>query len=714
MARKMMSVAVLCGLFCLSAGAADKSFEVLGIGGAGGMYTPAISPQDPNLIFISCDMSGSYRSLDGGKHWEMIHHGQLKNSLTCRPLFVKDAVIWVNGGTPKISRDKGATWTPVVEGKTPWNGEVTNMETDPSDNSVLLFGTAGELWRSADGGKTWKLSKSGKVQSILGLGKKFYVAMDTKLLISSDKGETWEELAVPEAKGQKFLSLAGGIADGATVLYGAVEKECLLQSLDEGKTWKAVEAYPCGTTEVRMTPNQTKVAYIVQQGRKFVLQTVDGGKTWDYSFKMKRINGQAANVELSWVQTELAWGYGIMPLGLGVSQTDPNVVMVSTQGDFYITRDGGKTWQQLMNIAHGVLPGDPGRRYECNGLEVTTCYAYLFDPLIKDRRYIAYTDIGFSRSVDAGKTWSPAAKGCPWGNTFYQVVFDPTIKGKMYAATSGRHDIPQWTNTDKRPVPGNGGVCVSDDGAVTWKVLGTGLPNLPCTSVCIDPKSPKGNLTLYATLYEGGCYKSTDNGQTWVNKSNGLGNPGNMHAFQVSVHPKTGAIYCSITACRVGARDFPVAGGLWKSTDGGDNWTDLTKALDLRWPASFAVHPENPDVIYLTAATFPNGSQGGIYGTTGGGKTWKRLMQDADFAKSGGSSFVHCLYVNLHPAKPDYVYIGTTSHGLWVSQDAGQTWKRFEKLPFTSASNLTFDPANPEIMYVSTFGGGIWKGNYLP
>ncbi len=711
MTRKIMSVVVLCGLLCLPAVAAEKAFEVLGIGGAGGMFTPAISPQDPNLMFISSDMSGAYRSTDGGKHWEMINYKNMNQSCGCRPLFLKDAIIWSQGGTPKISRDKGITWTTLAEGAVPWKGGVTTMAADQSDNSVLLFGTAGELCRSTDGGKTWKPAKSGAVQSILGLGKKFYVAIDNKLLISSNKGETWEELTVPEAKGQKFLALAGGAAGGETVVYGAVEKGCLLQSQDEGKTWKAVEDYVCGTIDVRMAANQTKVAYVVQ-GKKFVLKTTDGGKTWDYSFKMKRINGQVANVEKSWVQTELGWDYVIVPLGMEVSPADSNVAMVSTQGDFYITRDGGKTWQQLMNIERGVLPGDPGKRYECNGLEVTTCYGLLFDPQIKDRRYIAYTDIGFSRSVDAGKTWSHSTKGCPWGNTFYQVIFDPSVKGKMYAATSSKHDIPQWLAITAGGK--GGGVCVSEDGGVNWKVLGTGLPDLPCTSLCIDPKSPKDNLTFYTTMYGGGCYKSTDNGKTWVNKSKGLGNPGNMHVFQVAVHPKSGAVFCSITACRVGGRDFPVPGGLWKSTDGGETWTDLTKDLQLGWPASFAVNPENPDVIYLTAATFPAGPQGGVYGTTDGGKTWTHLMKDADFAKSGGSGFVHCLYVNLHPAKPDLVYIGTTTHGLWLSQDAGKTWKRFDKMPFGPVSNVTFDPVNREIMYVSTFGGGIWKGNYLP
>ena len=51
------------------------------------MYTPAISPVDPNLILSSCDMSGVYRSTDGGKNWELIPYKQLTSSTSVRPVW---------------------------------------------------------------------------------------------------------------------------------------------------------------------------------------------------------------------------------------------------------------------------------------------------------------------------------------------------------------------------------------------------------------------------------------------------------------------------------------------------------------------------------------------------------------------------------------------------------------------------------------------------
>lgn len=690
--------------------AAGGEYRVLGIGGGGGMFTPAASPHDPGLMLLSCDMSGSYRSLDGGKRWEMIPWSQLHSSRNCRPLFTPDAIYWVCGPELRVSRDKAKTWAPVVAGKPPWTGAVTRLA---ASESSLFVGTDAGLWRSPDGGTSWSPCARGKCYAIVPLGEKVHASIDLRYLVSRDDGATWRRVEVPLFDGRGFQALASGSADGRSRLFGVVFKVGILRSDDDGASWSLADKFR-DCNDIHMASDQTRVAYAVQEGRRGqrgVWRTRDGGETWENCFRMR---GPQANVERSWVQTQIHWGYYITPLGFGVDPADPDVAMVSTQGDLYISRDGAESWHQAMNRPAGTQPDSGRPRFASNGLEVTSCWHYLFDPFERPRHYIAYTDIGFARSLDAGATWSWSAKGCPWSNTFYQVLFDPAVKGKLYAATSNRHDIPHWTHTGPNTPRHAGGVCVSEDRGMTWRVLGTGQPKLPCTSICIDPQTPEPPLTLYATFYEGGVYKSTDNGQTWAKKSEGLGNPANLHAYQVEAHPKTGHLFCSITAHRVGARDFPVPGGLWKSTDGGESWTDLTRSLRLRWPGGFALHPEDPDVIYLTAATIPGGPQGGLYKTTDGGKSWSRLLRDEDFAKSAPPGYVHCFFVTLHPERPDWVYAGTVAHGLWLSRDAGETWKRFDAIPFRACQNVAFDPQDRTVMYVTTFGGGVWKGPHVP
>ena len=714
---------VLCVLSVLSVppvlcSAGGTDWQVLGIGGGGGMFTPAASPYDPDLMLMSCDMSGSYCSPDGGKHWEMIHWSQLHSSLSCRPLFTPDAIYWVCGPELRVSRDKAKTWSPVVAGKAPWTGAVTRIA---ASRTSLFVGTDSGLWRSPDGGKTWAECHKGRCYAVLALGTKVHASVDLKYFTSADDGATWQPASVPLFDGHGFQAITGGSAGGRTRLFGVVFKVGILKSDDEGKTWMLADPFR-DCNDILMATNQTEVAYAVQEGQRGergIWRTRDGGKTWGNCFRM---GGPNPNVERSWVQTEIHWGYYITPLGAGINPADPKVAMVTTQGDIYITRDGGDSWQQAMNTPAGTQPDDGRPRFASNGLEVTSCWGYLFDPFERDRRYIAYTDIGFARSVDADKTWVWSAKGCPWSNTYYNVVFDPAIKGKLYAATSNRHDIPHWTHTDANRPGHAGGVCVSEDSAATWRVLGTGQPKLPCTCLCLDPKTTlrlrsgqaPAPLTFYATFYEGGVYKSTDNGQTWVKKSSGLGNPGNLHAYMVKVHPKTGDVFCSITAHRVGARDFPVPGGIWKSADGGENWTDVTSGLKLHWPGGFALHPDDPNTIYLTAGTIPGGPEGGVYKTTDGGKTWARVIGDKEFAASAPPGYVHCFFINLHPDNPDQLYAGTAGHGLWFSPDAGKTWKRFDRIPFGACQNVTFDPEDRTAMYVTTFGGGVWKGPVKP
>jgi hypothetical protein len=319
-----------------------------------------------------------------------------------------------------------------------------------------------------------------------------------------------------------------------------------------------------------------------------------------------------------------------------------------------------------------------------------------------------------------------AAMGCPWRNTFYNVLFDPATVGKMYAATSSRHDIPTYLGTT--PNSGqSGGVCVSTNSGRDWSVLGTGQPALPCTDVAIDPNTSGSGLTFYATYYEGGVYKSTDGGATWTNKSTGLGNPGNMHVIQVTVFPTsrtTSHVFCAISGYHTASTNQSnIAGGIWKSTDGGTTWTCITNTIvpNLCWPGHFAMDPTNENVIYLAAATGGGNAAGqaGVYKTTDGGTTWKRLLSDANFSAIGGASWDEGQFVSINPSDPNHVYVGTQGHGLWLTTNGAATgtaadWQCFTDFPFVNPTNVCFDPDDPGHIYVTTFGSGVWYGPREP
>jgi photosystem II stability/assembly factor-like uncharacterized protein len=335
---------------------------------------------------------------------------------------------------------------------------------------------------------------------------------------------------------------------------------------------------------------------------------------------------------------------------------------------------------------------------------VTTAWNYYLDPFEPDRHYIAYTDIGYARSTDAGKTWH-WQKGRPLRNTTYELAFDPDTPGTIWAACADLHDIPQNNVISGRhySARASGGVAISTDFGTTWKDTSAGLAKKPITSVIVDPKSPKESRTLYASAFEAGVYKSTDGGKSWVKASDGLGAPGvNVRACRIILH-RDGTLLCLVTALRKDRRYVAEGPGLYRSTDGGKTWECINRSTPLLWPKDFDVDPRDSRVIYLGAADAGN-TEGGVYKTTDGGAHWTRIARKGE----------DCFGATVNPRKPDWVYLcigeGETEPGLWLSKDAGQTWKALEGMPFRNAMRVAFDPKDDSVIYVSTFGGSVWRG----
>jgi photosystem II stability/assembly factor-like uncharacterized protein len=153
--------------------------------------------------------------------------------------------------------------------------------------------------------------------------------------------------------------------------------------------------------------------------------------------------------------------------------------------------------------------------------------------------------------------------------------------------------------------------------------------------------------------------------------------------------------------------NFVAPCGLYKSTDGGESWTSLTQTLDLRWINGFDVDPRDAKVLYVTSSAIPRGHDGGLHKTTDGGKTWTNVTPAYDKSWQG---YMHAYAVLIDPQNPDTIYFSTGTHGLFISHDAGKTWKPVRGIPFNGVLKTVLDPHQKGVIWVLTYGGGIWRG----
>ncbi len=734
-------------------------WESVGLSGGGGMFSPAISPADRNLMMLNCDMSAAYISEDGGRNWRMFNHAQLRADTRCRPGFHPsnpDVIYASSRGRLRVSRDRGRTFAPIGNLKEPLYGEIA---INPSDPNVMLVGTRnGQCRLSRDAGTTWTACNGPDGQVIgfhfdrISKGRVMFAATNKGIWRSDDWGQSWTEKTdgLPWKEIQGF---AGGSvpAENVTMLYCTVcskdqngtFKGGIYRSRDHGQTWqwamgrgintdtKKADRWAYGFIaqykQLLTTDTKPLTVYAMNTSTGFhpphhdtVYRSDDGGETWHDTYFMDP-RFERYNVAPNYVTASTGQSFkgGDAPFGVAICNTDPNrVILVRSQ--CYVTHDGGNTWFNGHTYpAPGQEPG-PGCAWVCNGLVVTTTWHYYVDPFETNRHYIAYTDIGLARSTDSGKTWIWWEKHswAPWRNTCYEIAFDPDIPGKMWGAFSDVHDIPNDNIISERHGHNRpGGVCISYDFGASWKhearlpaVKAQGIPPKPVTSIVLDPKSPKNVRTLYAGVFMEGVYKSTDDGKTWKLKKNGLGHPRNMRVYRVILH-KDGTVFAMVCAKRP-AYGKPLMNegvGLYRSKDGAETWKKVNISRLFLYPKDFTVHPEDSNIILVgTCDSNRQDKSGGLYRSEDGGRTWQRIGREG--RQTFGGYF--------HPKFDGWIYMtlteGAPGAGLWLTQNNGRTWEAFNDLPFSNIQRVVFDPSDHALMYVTTFGGSVWRGPVVP
>lgn len=677
-----------------------------------------VAPSDPRIVYVGAGETwarnsvgygdGMYRTKDGGDSWT--HLGLEKTERIARivvhPTRPDTVVVAALGplfnDSPERgvyrTTDGGKTWTKTlyVDART----GAADLAVDPQNPDVMYasmwtvrrqawtFNSGGPgsgLYKSSDGGKTWKKLTDGLPTGDLGRigvavsparASRVYAIVEAKktaFYMSDDAGEHWTKgndsnadvtwrpfyfanvvpdpkqfdrvykgglgLAVSEDGGHKFAGAGGGGFGGAsfhsdvhalwidpkdTEFMALGTDGGVYISLDRGNTWRACENIPVG--QFYHVAADSKVPYHVYGGLQ------DNG-TW--TAPSTRTGGVPNRLWESLLGGDGFWAFP--------DAKDEDVIYCEYQGGHVsrVRMSTGET-KDIMPLRGA---GDPKLRFNWNA------------PLHVGPSGALYMGSQFLfRTRDMGDTWERISPDLSTND-------------------------PAKQQQDK-----SGGLSIDNSSAENH-----------CTVYAIG-ESPKDANTVWAGTDDGQLHVTRDGGQTWTNVSKNLpGLPANTWISFVAPSPHDAAT-CFVTAD--GHMTGDMAPHVFVTRDGGRTFASLADTTLRGYAHTVRQDPVNPDLIFV-------GTEWGLYGSLDGGHQWARIK--------AGIPAVAVRDLMIHPREGDLL-VATHGRGIYVIDDLSplRTLTR-DKL----AADATFLSTRPNVLAIprqeQRFSGDTgWSGDELP
>ncbi|MGB7753779.1 MAG: hypothetical protein WCF88_19660 [Candidatus Acidiferrales bacterium] len=329
--------------------------------------------------------------------------------------------------------------------------------------------------------------------------------------------------------------------------------------------------------------------------------------------------------------------------------------------------------------------------------------------------YVGVNNGGVWKTTDAGRTWVPIFDGQPTGSIGALAVA-PSNPDIIYVGSGEGLRRPDLSTGD--------GIYKSTDAGNTWQHLGL-RDGQQITNIIVDPQDPDRVFVAvlghpYGPNSERGVFRSTDGGATWqkiLYKDDDTG------ATDLAFDPKNPqTLYADMWSSRrppwtTGGPLEGHTGGLFKSTDGGNTWHQLTKGLPTNAQGlgriGFGISPSNPNRIYALVDAAPE--VGGLYRSDDAGESWQRVNHD-DRIWGRGFDFA---WVRVSSENPDIIYICNTS--TYRSSDAGATFTAIKGAPGgDDYHSVWINSENPKIILLAADqgatltvnGGETWSSWY--
>ncbi len=654
-----------------------------------------------------------------------------------------------------------ATWTQA--GPTNVGGRMTSIAVDPNDANRICVGSAGGgIWTSRDGGASWTsrwhheptlnigalcLDPANSDRLYCGTGEANLSADShpgVGLYRSIDGGISWHLLAPARAHGlpRRIGRVAVDPFDSDHILIAGVghrseDPRGLVASIDCGNSWARISAitsspYQCHEAVFHpTTPGTIHVAIDAIGVMNGIWTTKDGGQSWTHltsglapspSIRRTSIAIAPSNPKVMYAQMATNRGavLGVYRSANGgntwkkisgshfseerqmnynntisVDPTDENVVICGGV-DIHRTKNGGNTWKKLTRWF--------ARRDEPD-------YAHadqhmLCHPAAQSGLIYAMNDGGMDVSQDGGDSWENRSNGLAT-NMFYDLSVAAT-DGNMYGG--GMQDNGTWLTLDGQAnsfiemTGGDGGFCAIDpndrlhlytssqfmhinrfrqsDG---WQrnIGPNEMGRRPWMAfIAIDPERPTRIFVGSQRLW-----RTTNDGGKWKDVSESLDD-----SFVTCIEISR----ANINHIYVGTEN----GGIFKSEDGGESWTDniASSVLPGRTITRLRTPANDANVVYATVANFGNSH---LFRSTDGGDSWTDIDEGhlPDVPHHG---------IAIPSVDSDVVYVAGDA-GVFVSVDAGGAWNNLTlNLPTITVVDLVLHEGTNKLL-AATYGRSIWR-----
>ena len=592
----------------------------------------AVAPNDENVIYVgmgehairgqsSTYGDGMYKSTDQGRTWTHIGLATSRQISAVRVHPNNPDVVYVavqgdrwKGTTDRgiyRTTDGGKTWTQLLKGENAFSG-ASDLSMDATNPRILYAamwdhqrtpwmvrsgGPGSGLWKSVDGGDTWKRAQEGLPKLVGKIGvsvspanpDRVYAIVEAEnggLFRSDDAGKTWRQMSGDRLIQTRSWYYMNVTADPKNADVVWVMNAPVLKSIDGGRTFASVSATHGDNHQLWINP--TNPNYLINANDGGASISLDGGKSW--STQDNQPTSQFYHVAVD----------DGFPYKLYGGQQDNSSVIIQSRGDGGSI--GMREWTEgpgCESANMGVSAKNP--RYVYGG-----CYQGLIDERDAtnglSRTIMPWPEMNLTEPTDKTKyrfNWTaPIEVSMHDDKVVYHggnVLFKTTTRGQSWTPVSG-----DLTRNDKTR-QGWGGGPITNEGA-GGEVYAT---------IVVIEESPHDVNTMYVGTDDGLIQRTRDGGKTWTNVTPAAWGDGLVNEIAISPHD-AGTIYVSFRKDRLG----DPTPHIFVSKDYGASFSRIVNGLRDGEPVRVVREdPERKGLLYA-------GTETGVYVSYDAGAQW--------------------------------------------------------------------------------------------